>query len=30
VSDVFEGFGCILAGNIEEDFFTAAIGWSRQ
>lgn len=24
MSDVFEGFGCVLAANVEEDFFAAA------
>jgi len=24
VADVFEGFGCVLAADVEEDFFAAA------
>lgn len=26
VADVFESFGCVLAADVEEDFFTAAVG----
>jgi hypothetical protein len=25
VADVFEGFGCVLAAYVEEDFFAAAV-----
>lgn len=29
VADVFEGFGCVLAADVEEDFFAAAVGGGR-
>ncbi len=29
VADVFEGFGGVLAADVEEDFFAAAVGWGR-
>jgi hypothetical protein len=30
VADVFEGFGCILAADVEEDFFTTAVDYGDR